>query len=153
MSEVNQSETPAKYPSGRHPASLAALARFQVLFPNHRRCVHCNRTALRDKPFCRSHAGGGRAKRALQAKAGRGERRILWQMDAMGLLPEELLAHPAWRAIASLPTSVRSPLRLAMVQRWDAREDAPLAFADIVRQAHQAAERVAPIAGVSWSAE
>jgi len=153
VSEVNQTSAGDKYRPGRHPASLAALARFQVLFPNHRRCVHCNRTALRGKPFCRSHAGGGRAKRQLQAKAGRGERRALWQMHAMGLLPPELLAHPAWRAIASLPTAVRSPLRLRMVQLWDAREVEPLAFADIVRQARQAAERVAPMRGVAWDAE
>ena len=139
VSEVNQTNAGDKYPPGRHPASLAALARFQVFLQDQRKCTRCNRIALRGKPYCVRHSHGSYR---LPDRAGRAERRALWQMHNMGLLPAELLVHPAWRAIASLPTSVRSPLRLRMVQLWDARDHEPLAFAQAVRQAHQVAQSV-----------
>src|SRR5262249_33496744 len=129
---------------GLHPNSIAALERSRVLIQYQRQCVHCKRPALRGKPICQRHAGW---RTQLAAKAGRGERRKLDTLDRLSLLPADLLRHPAWLALSSLPTSVRSPLRLAMVQMWD---NDPLAFAQLVRRAFHAAATIPPVVGFTW---
>jgi hypothetical protein len=65
-------------------------------------------------------------------------------MERMGLLPLDLLLLPVWRGLTGLPRSHRAPMRLAMVQAWDRRHQAPLHWAKVQRQAKHLAEQKPP---------
>ena len=140
VSDVNRSVVIPSRLLPAHPNFIAAGIKYGVRLQHQRKCQHCGRPALRGKPYCQRHAGKAYASDAF----GRGERRILRRMEIVGLIPEALMALPPWQAISTLPTSVRSPLRLRLVLLWAEREAQPLAFAQALRQAQHAAETVAP---------
>ena len=125
------------------PNSIAALLANQVLLADQRKCRHCKRTALRERDVCRRHAG----RTVLPATEGRAERRVLQGMERLGLLPADLLLSPAWRALGTLPTSRRSPIRLRLVLAWSERERQPLVWALAWRVALAAAANAPPDEG------
>jgi hypothetical protein len=81
------------------------------------------------------HAG---RRRVLSDRKGRAERRMLDSMDRLGLIPMGLLRAASWQALATVPTSIRSPLRLRLVLAWAERERQPLMWAAIWRAAIEA---------------
>jgi len=64
-------------------------------------------------------------------------------MERLGLLPLELLALPVWRDLTKIRLAERAPARLALVQAWDKRDQAPLYWSRVQRQA-MATVRQAP---------
>jgi hypothetical protein len=117
------------------PNSIAALVRdgvYGVPWSMLRKCKHCRRVALRGRDVCSGHAG---LRTGLSDRAGRHERRTLEAMDRLGLIPADLMQLPAWRALATVPTATRSPLRLRLVLAWSERERQPLMWADAWRTA------------------
>lgn len=114
------------------PNSIAALLRSQVPFALSRKCDRCGQLAVSGKTLCRMHAGSHYKQ---SAGAGRGESRRLAALERCGLLPLELLSLPTWRNLVGLPTGTRAPMRLALVQAWDKRDQAPLQWAKVQRQA------------------
>jgi hypothetical protein len=117
---------------GFHPNSLAALLRHQVQLQNQRKCLRCRAVAVRGEDHCRTHLGRWSP---LSGGAGRAESRMLGKLERAGLLPFDLIALPLWRNLNGLPTGERAPLRLALVQAWDKRDQAPLHWAKTQRQA------------------
>jgi len=69
-------------------------------------------------------------------------------MERLGLLPFELLAHPAWRGLTHLGRADRAPLRLVLLQAWDKRDKAPMYWAQMQRKAMDMGKRANP----NWSA-
>ena len=141
MSAVNRSDVIPSRLQPPPPALIEAWRKNGVRLQNQRKCIRCNDVAMRDKPFCRRH--GGRVAYTSDAH-GRGERRKLRRMERLGLIPDDLMALPVWQSLSTLPTSVRSPLRLHLVMMWAEREAEPLAWARLLRQAQHAAETIAP---------
>jgi hypothetical protein len=97
--------------------------------------------------MCRRHCGVWFAGDA----GGRAESRLLRKMERLGLLPLELLAWPLWRELATVRLAERAPVRLALVQAWDKRDQAPLYWSRVQRQALTVA-RQAPrvVRELSW---
>lgn len=89
---------------------------------------------MRASQFCRHHAGAVR----LRDLPGRPESRLLARLERCGLLPFELLAHPAWRGLAGARRGQRAPLRLALLQAWDKRLVEPLHWVQTQRLAREA---------------
>jgi len=121
------------------PNSIAALLRCQVPWAEQRKCKRCGDLAVRGYDHCRRHgarwfAGDG---------GGRAESRMLCRMERLGLLPLELLALPVWRDLTKIRLAERAPARLALVQAWDKRDQAPLYWSRVQRQA-MATVRQAP---------
>lgn len=114
------------------PNSIAALLRCQVPYADQRKCKRCRNMALRGRDWCRRHCG--RAWVAGDA-GGRAESRLLRKMERLGLLPLELLAWPLWQDLASVRLAERAPVRLALVQAWDKRDQAPIYWSRVQRQA------------------
>jgi hypothetical protein len=114
------------------PNSIAALRRHQVPWPDQRKCRRCRGIAIRGQDHCTRHSG---PRSQLTGAAGRAESRKLAALEHAGLLPFDLISLPLWRNLNGLPTSTRSPLRLALVQAWDARQVEPLRWAQVQRQA------------------
>lgn len=113
------------------PNSLKNLSK-GTLWADQRKCISCKRTALRASPFCQVHYVGYQPK---VMRAGAAERRILRQMERLGLLPADLLASTVWQGLTGLPGAVRAPMRLQLVLLWGERERQPLAFAQVWRRA------------------
>lgn len=120
------------------PNSLAALV--PTYFPNQLvpRCVRCRRAALRGTKLCVGHTPGASRFR------GGDESRLLQRMDKRGLLPVELVASSAWRALDTVPCAVRAPVRLALVLAWARRDDHPLHWGQLWRSALNAARLARP---------
>lgn len=72
---------------------------------------------------------------------------MLVAMDKLGVLPAELIQLPQWRALGTLPTSIRSPLRLRLVLAWSTRDDQPLVWASAWRAAIEAGRNAPPPGG------
>ena len=123
------------------PNSIAALMRCQVPYALQRHCQRgtCRQTACRGSDFCRFHGGIPARGKTRGDQGGRPESRLLANMETAGLLPFDLLAHPAWRGLTGLPRAKRAPLRLLLLQAWDRRDKAPLMWAQVQRQAMDAA--------------
>jgi hypothetical protein len=60
---------------------------------------------------------------------------MLAKLERAGLLPFDLIALPLWRNLNGLSTGKRAPMRLALIQAWDKRHQAPLHWAQVQRQA------------------
>lgn len=113
------------------PNSIAALLRCQVPYADQRKCKRCRNMAMRGRDWCRRHCKG----LVLIDAGGRAESRLLQRMERAGLLPLELLAWPLWQDLASVRLAERAPTRLALVQAWDKRDQAPLYWSRVQRQA------------------
>jgi len=129
------------------PNSIAALLRSQVPFALSRKCDRCGQLAVSGKTLCRMHAGNNYKR---SAAAGRGESRMLGRLEGLGLLPLALIGLPVWRNLAGLPTGTRAPLRLALVNAWDKRDQAPLHWAKVQRQAIETGARPGRRQNVAW---
>lgn len=129
------------------PNSLAALVPYQGLIATRPRCSRCRRPALSGTSVCASHAGRASPH---SSGAGRGESRMLARLERLGLLPLELLALPVWRGLAGLETRTRAPLRLQLVQAWDRRQDQPLRWAQVQRNALDQGARPGKRAATAW---
>jgi len=116
-----------------HPNSLAALAASRRSWGMQRSCEQCGSPALRDDRFCPVHSR--RARKLPPVTPGQAAGRVLQGMHRAGLLPDELISLPVWRALSVQATSVRAPLRLRMVLAWEARQRQPLVWAALVREA------------------
>jgi len=113
------------------PNSIAALLRCQVPYADQRKCKRCRTIAVRGYDHCRRHgarwfAGDG---------GGRAESRLLQRMERVGLLPLELMALPVWQDLTGVRLAERAPVRLALVQAWDKRDQEPLYWSRMQRQA------------------
>jgi hypothetical protein len=75
---------------------------------------------------------------------------MLSRMERIGLLPPELMALPVWRELTSVRLAERAPVRLALVQAWDKRDQAPLYWSRMQRQAMETA-RQAPRTTRVWA--
>ena len=64
-------------------------------------------------------------------------------MERLGLLPLDLMALPVWQDLTGVRLAERAPARLALVQAWDKRDQAPLYWSRVQRQA-MAVARQAP---------
>jgi hypothetical protein len=113
------------------PNSLAALV--PTYFPNQHipRCARCGRPALKGRRFCQWHGKHG----LCRPSPGRAESAILSAMGRLGLLPLELIALPAWRALTTVPVAARAPVRLRLVLLWHKRFTEPMFWAQAWRQA------------------
>lgn len=120
------------------PNSIAALLRHQVRIQDQRKCRRCRCAAVRGQDHCTRHLGTWSP---LSGAAGRAESRKLAALERAGLLPFDLISLPLWRNLNGLPTSTRAPLRLALVQAWDARQVQPLRWAQVQRQSIEAGAR------------
>jgi hypothetical protein len=129
------------------PNSLAALLHFQGFVTEFPKCRACGKVALSGKTVCSWHAG---RRSHLSSAGGRAERRTLLALDKMGLLPGDLLQSAAWRALGTLPTSARSPLRLRLVLAWSERERQPLMWAAAWRAAVEAGDNAPGDRGDGW---
>jgi hypothetical protein len=114
------------------PNSIAALLKHQVRLQDQRKCKRCRDVAVRGQDHCTRHLGRWSP---LSGGAGRVESRKLSALERAGLLPFDLISLPLWRNLNGLPTGIRAPLRLALVQVWDKRTTAPLRWAQVQRQA------------------
>ncbi len=56
-------------------------------------------------------------------------------MERLGLLPLDLMALPVWQGLTVVRLAERAPVRLALVQAWDKRDQAPLYWSRVQRQA------------------
>jgi hypothetical protein len=65
-------------------------------------------------------------------------------MHDLGLVPAELMAMALWRQLGNARTEDRAPVRLALVQAWDWRDDYPLTWAKAWREARHVAGRPPP---------
>lgn len=126
--------------------SIAALFRCQVPYALQRHCQRgtCRQTACRGSNFCRFHGGIPARGKTRGDQGGRAESQTLARMETAGLLPLDLLAHPAWRGLSALPRATRAPLRFVLLQAWDRRDKAPLVWAQAQRQAMDAARNSGP---------
>jgi hypothetical protein len=132
------------------PNSIAALLRCQVSYADQRKCKRCRNMALRGRDQCRRHAGI----RVASDVGGRAESRMLGRLERLGLLPLELLAWPLWQDLATVRLAERAPVRLALVQAWDKRDQAPLYWSRVQRQAIGVARQAPRVKGVAgpWCA-
>ena len=74
-------------------------------------------------------------------RGGRAESRMLCRMERLGLLPLDLMALPVWQDLTSVRLAERAPVRLALVQAWDKRDQAPLYWSRVQRQAMDTARQ------------
>lgn len=130
------------------PNSIAALLRCQVPWAEQRKCKRCRDLAVRGYDHCRRHG----AKWHAGDGGGRAESRMLCRMERLGLLPPDLLALPVWRELTFVRLAERAPVRLALVQAWDKRDQAPLYWARVQRQAMDTVRQAPPAKGTGpWS--
>lgn len=105
---------------------------------------------MRGRDYCRGHVGN--LGRFAEDRGGRIESRVLRRLERLGLLPLELLALPVWRDLTMVRLAERAPARLALVQAWDKRDQAPLYWARVQRQAIDAARHGARARSMTpWS--
>jgi hypothetical protein len=119
-----------------HPNALAALERHRPygLSPNTPRCTvikrngkPCRAARVKGRSRCYCHGGASYlpAKTPQQVAA-----RALFKARRMGLIPPELMAHPAWiKACERLKANVGA--RLEMLSAWGAED--PEAWARAVQ--------------------